>query len=187
MHSLQQAMHDQVIPHIDYECLHFHHIFNTSTCIHAYMCTSTHAWMNMCIYIYIYIYIYACMYDACMNTWGCIHAWACIYEYTCRCIHPGAIAHRFATKACSWWFLHLVKILRFLSKSVIYSSFLSESLIYSIFFTQTLLFAENLHWNQLMFITISNLRILFIKILNLSCRECHAIWTRQTPLSNLRS
>ena len=53
MHSLQQAMHDQVTPHKDYECLHFHHIFNTSTCFHAYMCTSTHAWMNMWIYIYI--------------------------------------------------------------------------------------------------------------------------------------
>jgi hypothetical protein len=36
------------------------------------------------------------------------------------------------------------------------------------FFAQTLLFAENPHWNQLMFITMSNLHILFVEIVNLS-------------------
>ena len=55
--SAEQDPHDQVISHIDYGCLHFHHIFDTSTCFHAYMCTSAHAWMNMWIYIYAYLYI----------------------------------------------------------------------------------------------------------------------------------
>jgi hypothetical protein len=86
MHSLQQAMHDPVIPHINYECLHFHHIFNTSACSHAYMCTSTHAWINMFKYIYIYKYIYMHMCISwCIHQHIHIHSWISASVCTLYC------------------------------------------------------------------------------------------------------
>ena len=55
MHPLQQAMHDALILHINYECLHFHNISNTYTWTHAH---SRHALMNICT-PYVYILMHA--------------------------------------------------------------------------------------------------------------------------------
>ena len=68
-HCLQQVMHDEAISHIFYKFLHFHHIFNTSTCVYAYMHTCVQAHMHGCTCANIYICICVTAY-APMNTYA---------------------------------------------------------------------------------------------------------------------
>ena len=38
-------------------------IFNTSTCVHAYICTSIHAWIHMCKYVCMHLCISWCVHE----------------------------------------------------------------------------------------------------------------------------
>ena len=48
IHSVQQFIHDHIIPLLSYKFLYFHHISNTSTCVHEYMHTCVEAHMHAC-------------------------------------------------------------------------------------------------------------------------------------------